>query len=98
MPEETSALRELARTAMKVGGWRWVKAVGEGEVGAGWTLGVDPGNGVREGGDGKASVQKPGAGNDGTEQTLARCWIIVYAVAGGWGQWDLVDELRTLFS
>jgi len=33
----------------------------------------------------------------GVDETLARCWMIVWAVAAGWGQWDLVDELSTLF-
>ena len=32
------------------------------------------------------------------DETLARCWMVVYAIAAGWGQRDLVDELHTLFT
>jgi hypothetical protein len=29
---------------------------------------------------------------------LSRCWICVYAVAEGWGQRDLLDDLERLFT
>lgn len=97
----TSDLRELGRTAMKVGGWRWVRGVGDGEVGGeGWVMGEGRGGGrgqragAGDAGD-RGNVRDTG---DGLDETLARCWIVVYAIAGGWGQWDLIEELRTLFS
>ncbi len=85
---------------MKVGAWRWIRAVTEGEISAedGWTLGGrwkaarDPrpfGSGVEE---------LEGDVETGVDETLARCWMVVHAVAVGWGQRDLVDELTTLFT
>jgi hypothetical protein len=32
------------------------------------------------------------------DETLARCWMIVYAIAAGWAQWDLVADLENMFS
>jgi hypothetical protein len=128
---QTSALRELARVAMRVGAWRWVKAVmasevglpisadeegnGSGAIGANrpppWVLGarwkyhrdiVPPP-------ERKISAALPPreqlAPRDresyeeaSVDETLARCWMIVYAIAAGWAQWDLVADLENMFS
>ena len=122
---EMSTLRELARVAMKVAGWRLVTAVNSGEISdkgdASWSLGLTNGgasivhatdghtgsspiNGVPMLGstlhnlpkDRLAAAEK--ADETGLNETLARCWLIVYAVATGWGQRDLLEELRNLFS
>lgn len=34
----------------------------------------------------------------GLDETLARCWLIIHAVAGGWGQTDLLDDLEELYT
>ena len=31
------------------------------------------------------------------DPTLARCWMIVYAVAAGWGQTDLIEDIVKMF-
>ena len=97
---DISTLRELARAAMKVGGWRWIRAVTNGEIsedddwvfGGRWKIARD----------GRPSSGGPRelAGDDetGVDETLARCWMVVHAVAVGWGQRDLVAELYDLFT
>lgn len=32
------------------------------------------------------------------DETLGRCWMIVHAIAAGWGQHDLVMDLENLFN
>ena len=32
------------------------------------------------------------------DETLARCWMIVYAIAAGWGQKDLVEDIVQMFT
>lgn len=34
----------------------------------------------------------------GVDETLGRCWLIVHAIAAGWGQKDLVMDLEEMFS
>jgi hypothetical protein len=121
--EQISHLRELARAAMRVGAWRWIKAVTDGEIadaeadtatsastsegaqsrhlvldsrtGKEWSLGAH-----RKATQHATHASSPGLLVDNTnlDETLARCWTIVWAVAAGWAQWDLVDELHGLFT
>jgi hypothetical protein len=180
--DQVSVLRELARAAMRAGGWRWIVAVQSGEVvsvqgdgegdrdrdregggaavgGAqkretGWALGKqwsdelktriqrDRGfsagstlNGISVGASSSAaapgqatrttfantradvlsdiggrrrvfgprSVPVPGEAGEvdieenGIDETLARCWLIVHSVAAGWGQRDLLEDLEDMF-
>lgn len=110
---QISTLRELARVAMRVGAWRWIKGVTDGEVVEGDPAG--DGDGKGEGGwyfgrrwKGKSDSTSTGKGTGngtgaevkvetGVDETLARCWIVVYAVAGGWAQRDLLDDLENMF-
>lgn len=82
-----SSLRELARTAMKVAAWRWIRAVTDKEVsaepGAEWKYGQTPSSEAQ--------------GEAGLEATLGRCWIVVHAVVAGWAQRDLLDDLECMF-
>lgn len=86
---------------MRLGGWRWVRAVTLAEVSEGWEwAGVDLGMGTAMGmGVGKG----PGVGDEaeseekGVERVLGRCWLVVWSVAVGWGQRDLIDELEGMF-
>lgn len=134
--QHTSTLRELARVVMRVGAWRWVKAVMAGEVGlpvshdplaaaddlamsgtssidqpAPWVFGarwkyhrdiVPPQERKIEAAlPGREQV--PPRGRESFEEanvdeTLARCWMLVYAIAAGWAQWDLVADLENMFS
>ena len=94
-----SLLRELARAAMKVGAWRFIRAVSQGEIveGEKWVLGkrrktVED---ARRQGVDVGDVEE---GEPGLDETLARCWLVVHAVAVGWGQRDLVEELNALFT
>lgn len=34
---------------------------------------------------------------NGIDETLARCWLIVHSVAAGWGQRDLLEDLEDMF-
>jgi hypothetical protein len=34
----------------------------------------------------------------GVDETLARCWLVVHAIAAGWGQKDLVMDLEEIFT
>ena len=36
-------------------------------------------------------------GDAGLEETLGKCWILVYAVVNGWAQRDLLDDLEQMF-
>ncbi|WVQ78686.1 hypothetical protein IAT38_000773 [Cryptococcus sp. DSM 104549] len=89
---QISTLRELARSAMKVAGWRWVRGVVSRDVTEDWVLG---GKGwdklVRD------KEEQEGGPEEAVDETLARCWVIVHAVAAGWGQRDLLDDLENLF-
>lgn len=126
---ETSSLRELARVVMRVGAWRWVKAVMASEVGLPASV-TDTDPAAAQGTSGPPWVlgarwkyhrdivppqerkihaalppaqQTPPRGRESFEEhsvdeTLARCWLIVYAIAAGWAQWDLVADLENMFS
>lgn len=97
---EVSTLRDLARAAMKVGAWRWIRAVTDGEItedspwvfGHRWKVDRD----ARPSGSGVGELD--GDEEMGVDETLGRCWMVVHAVAVGWGQRDLVDELHKLFT
>jgi hypothetical protein len=68
---------------MRVGAWRWVQAVTNGEVseGDGWVLG-----------------RLKGGKESGVDEVLGRCWVVIYSIAEGWGQRDLIDDLERLFT
>ncbi|WVR04024.1 hypothetical protein IAU60_001023 [Kwoniella sp. DSM 27419] len=110
--DQISILRELARSAMKVAGYRWVMAVVSGDASQAWQLG-ETWKGEREAQREVVPGRESGVpvaqavGSDEEERrrrlqsvddTLAKCWMIVYAVAAGWGQKDLLMELETLFT
>jgi hypothetical protein len=71
---------------MKVAAWRWIQAVTDKEVDvnekASWNY--------------KAEGERDKAEN-GLEETLGRCWMVVHAVAAGWGQRDLLEDLENMF-
>jgi hypothetical protein len=71
---------------MKVAAWRWIQAVTDREVDA----------------SEKASWEYRGEeerdkGENGLEETLGRCWVVVHAVVAGWGQRDLLEDLDNMF-
>ena len=105
---EVSALRDLARAVMRVAGWRWITAVtggevtersgGDGEGGeSGWSLG-ERWKVARDALPTGSRIDADPLDEARVDETLARCWMVVYAIAAGWGQRDLVDELHTLFN
>ncbi|WWD16748.1 hypothetical protein CI109_101179 [Kwoniella shandongensis] len=94
---EISTLRELSRAAMRVAGWRWIRGVVCRDVGEGWKLGEKGWLKKRTQGGGGSSEDGVVI-EDTVDEMLARCWIIVHAVAIGWGQKDLLEELESLFS
>lgn len=71
---------------MKVAAWRWIQAVTDKEVdaseSASWTF---------------RNKDEREKGENGLEETLARCWTLVHAVVAGWNQRDLLDDLETMF-
>ncbi|WVQ73685.1 hypothetical protein IAR50_003265 [Cryptococcus sp. DSM 104548] len=87
---QTSTLRDLARSAMRVAGWRWVRAVVARDVGESWKLGA--------GGWGLLTEVGEKDEEESVDEMLARCWTVVHAVAAGWAQRDLLDDLETLFT
>ena len=90
---EISVLRELARTIMRVAGWRFVRAVTEGEIGEDFRLGQR-----RKMAKEKELLLDEDKEESSVDETLARCWIVVYSIAVGWGQYDLLDDLRGIFA
>jgi hypothetical protein len=91
-PDDIHVLRQFARDIMRVGGWRYIKAVQDGEVQTGWELG----RAWRDtDGSDPASTQR--ADESSVDETLARCWMTVHAIAVGWGQHDLLEALDNLF-
>lgn len=87
-PDDVHVLRQFARDIMRVGGWRYIKAVQDGEVQTGWELGRAWRNGL---------AGSAGADESSVDETLARCWMTVHAIAVGWGQHDLLEALDNLF-
>ena len=85
---------------MKVGAWRWLRAVQEGEITEGdiWTFGERWKSARNARTDGSVTGDLVQDDETGVDEMLARCWIVVHAVAAGWGQRDLVEELHTLFT
>ena len=125
---QTSALRDLARVIMRVGAWRWVKAVTTGEVGlpavadsegdasgateqpVPWVFGArwkyhrdivpSQERKIEAALPGRSQVPPRGRSSfeeADVDETLARCWMLVYAIAAGWAQWDLVADLENMF-
>lgn len=89
-------VREFARVIMRVGGWRYLRALQDGEIDAHWVLGqswATPSDEQTIGQDGR----KEGRGEEGVDETLARCWMIVLAIVAGWAQHDLLESLENLF-
>ena len=41
--------------------------------------------------------RSPGYDETGVDETLSRCWMVVYAVSAGWAQRDLLEDLENLF-
>ena len=90
-PDDVHVLRQFARDIMRVGGWRYIKAVQNGEVQTGWELG-------RAWRHTSASSSASLAPDESSvDETLARCWMTVHAIAVGWGQHDLLESLDNLF-
>jgi hypothetical protein len=85
---------------MKVGAWQWIRAVTLGEITQddGWTFGErwKAARNARPSASGIGELAEDD--ETGVDETLARCWIVVHAVAAGWGQRDLVQELHTFFT
>lgn len=85
---------------MKVGAWRFIRAVTEGEISEDdqWVLGKRwmIARNARPSNSGIGELD--GDRETGVDETLARCWMVVHAVASGWGQRDLVTELDNLFT
>ncbi|KAK1920907.1 hypothetical protein DB88DRAFT_501463 [Papiliotrema laurentii] len=96
LPDDLHHLREFARVVMRVGGWRWIRAVQDGEVGARWALGQSREKGP-PGQAGAGAVAVADTDESGVDETLTRCWMIVSAIAAGWAQHDLLESLETLF-
>ncbi|WVW79777.1 hypothetical protein I302_101747 [Kwoniella bestiolae CBS 10118] len=93
--DEISTLRDLARASMKVAGHRYILGVVGKQIGEGWKLGDElKAKHVEDGDQGLSS----GKEDNSVDQILARCWLIVHAVASGWGQKDLLYELDNLFT
>ncbi|AFR99054.2 hypothetical protein C343_07039 [Cryptococcus neoformans C23] len=88
---QISTLRDLARAAMRVAGWRWIRGVVVRDVNEGWKLG---GQGWRLV---TASTENEGGEEENVDEMLARCWVVVHAVVAGWAQRDLLDDLENLF-
>jgi hypothetical protein len=84
--QHMSAIRDLARCAMKVAAWRWIQAVTDKEV--------DASESASWGYKGKDERDK---GECGLEETLGRCWLLVHAVVAGWNQKDLLEDLENMF-
>jgi hypothetical protein len=84
--QDMSSIRDLARCAMKVAAWRWIQAVTDREVDASEKASWEyRGEGERD------------KGENGLEETLGRCWVVVHAVVSGWGQRDLLEDLDNMF-
>jgi len=84
--QDMSSIRDLARCAMKVAAWRWIQAVTDREVDASEKASWEyKGDGERD------------KGENGLEETLGRCWVVVHAVVTGWGQRDLLEDLDNMF-
>ncbi|OCF58288.1 hypothetical protein L486_04319 [Kwoniella mangroviensis CBS 10435] len=100
--EEISILRDLARASMKVAGHRYIIGVVGKHINEGWVLGEGLNNQQRTvEANGQDRTEVPGEKTeigDSVDQILARCWLIIHAVAIGWGQKDLLFELDNLFT
>lgn len=88
---QISTLRDLARAAMRVAGWRWIRGVVTRDVSEGWKLG---GQGWRLV---TASAENERGEEESVDEMLARCWVVVHAIVAGWAQRDLLDDLENLF-
>ena len=110
---DLSTLRELARLVMRIAAWRWIHGVNTGEVEEGHVIGEKRKSGkgahAQTGSSSKqwlfdgSCASGPGALDQDEDETsvdsvLSRCWLIVYAVAHGWGQKDLLDDLKEMFA
>jgi len=104
--DDLSTLRELARVVMRIAAWRWIHGVNTGEVEDAHVLGQER-KAVRDQTpvdssskqwlfDG--SSQEPHEDESSVDAVLSRCWLIVYAIAHGWGQKDLLEDLRGIFA
>ena len=97
---------------MKVAAWRWIRAVTDKEVTSDHVGGVEAEASSRHGdgedGSGSGSgisgvgwkfgdTKHLNQGDAGLEETLGKCWILVYAVVNGWAQRDLLDDLEQMF-
>jgi len=94
LPDDIHHLREFARVIMRVGGWRWIKAVQDGEIEQSWEIGTTSSTSAV---DVLGGVGNAGGAENSVDATLARCWLTVSAIAAGWAQHDLLEALETLF-
>ena len=92
LPDDIHHLREFSRVIMRVGGWRWIKAVLDGEIEQTWEIGTTSSPAADDLLSGVSGV-----GENTVDATLARCWMTVSAIAAGWAQHDLMEALATLF-
>ncbi|WWC60009.1 uncharacterized protein I303_102572 [Kwoniella dejecticola CBS 10117] len=103
LSDDISTLRELARAVMKVAGHRWITGVVGKDIGENWVLGSDwkDQNEPQKQPDSTMQVNTndESTNNDNrVDEVLARSWMIVHAIAAGWGQKDLLMELESLFA
>ncbi|ORY29564.1 hypothetical protein BCR39DRAFT_532151 [Naematelia encephala] len=85
-------------------GWTWAsgpeleKRKGEvEEKGQGQIVSEEKGQLVSEEEKEKGQLKSELEKEMGVQAYLARCWMVVYAVAAGWGQTDLIGELEATF-
>ncbi|WVN90422.1 uncharacterized protein L203_105658 [Cryptococcus depauperatus CBS 7841] len=88
---QVSTLRDLARAAMRVAGWRWVRGVVARNINEGWRLGTNGWKLIT------TSTLDAKEEEEAVDEMLARCWVVVHAIAAGWGQKDLLSDLQNLF-
>jgi len=93
LPDDIHHLREFARVVMRVGGWRWIKAVQDGEIEQSWEIGTT----TSPSAENVVGDVSGAGGEQSADATLSRCWLTVSAIAAGWAQHDLTEALETLF-
>lgn len=92
-------LREFARVIIRVGGWRYLRALQDGEIDTNWVLGQtwSPSHRQSQSDTIHGGVGAMVVGEQGVDEALARCWMAVMAIVAGWAQHDLLESLENLF-